>query len=133
MRKICIIFIAAMLCFSNAYSVVTWDGTTKTAWTQGTGTEADPFIISSPNHLAYLAQQVNAGTTYAGVYFKQTQDFNLNNKTWTSIGTTTYKFAGNYDGNSKYISNLKNSIFGYINNSEIKNLKRELKEFLNFL
>ena len=122
MRKICIIFIAAMLCFSNAYSVVTWDGTTKTAWTQGTGTEADPFIISSPNHLAYLAQQVNAGTTYAGVYFKQTQDFNLNNKTWTSIGTTTYKFAGNYDGGENIISNLKNGLFGYIANASLKNL-----------
>ncbi len=122
MKKTILFTIVVLCCISNAYAVVTWDGTTKTAWTQGTGTEADPFIISSPNHLAYLAQQVNAGNTYADNYFKQTEDFNLNNKTWTSIGTTTYKFAGNYDGNSKYISNLKNSIFGYINNSEIKNL-----------
>ena len=122
MKKTILFTIVVLCCMSNAYAVVTWNGTTKTAWTQGSGTEADPFIISSPNHLAYLAQQVNAGNTYADNYFKQTEDFNLNNKTWTSIGTTTYKFEGNYDGNGKYISNLKNILFGYIKNSEIKNL-----------
>lgn len=122
MKKTILFTIVVLCCMSNAYAVVTWNGTTKTAWTQGTGTEADPFIISSPNHLAYLAQQVNASNTYAGVYFKQTQDFNLNSKTWTSIGTSSYKFEGNYDGNGKYISNLKNILFGYIKNSEIKNL-----------
>lgn len=122
MKKNILFTIVVLCCMSNAYAVVTWDGTTKTAWTQGTGTEADPFIISSPNHLAYLAQQVNAGNTYAGNYFKQTEDFNLNSKTWTSIGTSTYKFAGIYDGNGKYIRNMKNTLFGYINNAEIKNL-----------
>ena len=122
MIKKIIFFTVALLGISNAFAVVTWDGTTKTAWTQGSGTEADPFIISSPNHLAYLAQQVKAGNTYDGVYFKQTEDFNLNSKTWTSIGTTSKKFAGNYDGGGKIISNLKNGLFGYIANASLKNL-----------
>ena len=111
----------SLLIAMNALAVVTWDGT-STAWTSGEGTEASPYIISSPKHLAYLASQVNAGTTYAGVYFKQTQDFNMNSKTWTSIGTSTNQFEGTYDGGSRYISNFKNSLFGYINNAEIKNL-----------
>jgi hypothetical protein len=121
MKKNIIVLISLMMAM-NALAVVTWNGTSSTAWTQGAGTEASPYIISSPNHLAYLAQQVNAGTTYAGVYFKQTQDFNLNSKTWTPIGTSTNKFDGIYDGGSRYISNFKNSLFGYINNAEIKNL-----------
>ena len=121
-KKKILFFAAVLLGISNAFAVVTWDGTTKTAWTEGEGTEADPFIISSPNHLAYLAQQVNAGNTYAGNYFKQTEDFNLNSKTWTSIGTTSNKFAGNYDGGEKKISNFKNGLFGYIENASLKNL-----------
>ncbi len=122
MKKHSFIFILSLLVATNMFAIVTWDGTTSTAWTQGAGTESSPYIISSPNHLAYLAAQVNAGTTYSGVYFKQTQDFNLNSKTWTSIGTSTNKFEGTYDGGNKYISNLNKSIFGYINNAEIKNL-----------
>lgn len=121
-KKSILFFTVVLLGISNAFAVVTWNGTSSTAWTEGAGTEASPYILSSPAHLKYLADQVNAGTTYAGVYFKQTQDFNLNSKTWTSIGTSSYKFEGNYDGNGKYISNLKNILFGYINNAEIKNL-----------
>ena len=45
MIKKIIFFTVALLGISNAFAVVTWDGTTKTAWTQGSGTEADPFII----------------------------------------------------------------------------------------
>lgn len=122
MKKKILFFAAALLGVCNAYAVVKWDGTSSTTWTEGEGTEASPYIISSPAHLKYLADQVNAGTSYADVYFKQTQDFNLDSKTLTSIGTSTNQFSGVYDGGSKYISNLKNSIFGYINNAEIKNL-----------
>ena len=122
MKKQSLALLFSLLVAMQGFAVVTWDGTSSTAWTEGAGTAASPYILSSPNHLKYLQTQVNAGTTYAGKYFRQTQDFNLNSKTWTSIGTSSNKFAGNYDGNGKYISNLTSSIFGYINNAEIKNL-----------
>jgi hypothetical protein len=116
------VLMVSLMMAMNALAVVTWNGTSSTAWTQGAGTAASPYIISSPAHLAYLAQQVNAGNSYSGKYFKQTQDFNLNSKTWTPIGTSTNMFEGTYDGGSKYISNLKQTLFGYINDAEIKNL-----------
>lgn len=122
MKKILLIFTAALLSIGNVFAEQTWNGTSSTAWTKGTGTASDPYLIESPAHLKYLSTRVNAGNTYSGKYFKQTQDFNINSKTWTSIGTSTNKFAGIYDGGGKYISNFKSPIFGYVNNATIKNL-----------
>ena len=122
MKKIFLFLTISLFSIPAMYAVVTWDGTASEAWTKGTGTEADPYLIETPAHLAYLSAQVKAGNTYEGVRFLQTDDLNLNSKTWTSIGTSTYKFAGVYDGGEKYISNLTNSIFGYVNNSNIQNL-----------
>lgn len=131
MAKKILFIAAALLGICNAFAEVKWDGTSSTAWTEGDGTEASPYVLSTPAHLKYLQEQVNAGTSYAGVYFKQTEDFNLNNKAWNQIGfqqigssgeSGIKYFEGNYDGNGKYISNLKNILFGYIKNSEIKNL-----------
>lgn len=123
MKKTIFFLSAVIVSITNAFAVVTWDGATKTAWTQGSGTSASPYIISSPNHLAYLAQQVSAGNTYAGKYFKQTEDFDLQSKAWTSIGTSSNKFGGIYDGGGRYVSNLKaTSLFGQINNATIQNI-----------
>jgi hypothetical protein len=117
----------------------TWDGTTiATAYAGGTGTQADPYQINTCSQLAYLAQQVNAGTSYSGIYFKQTDDLNLNSKAWTPIGgttgadvATTPTFKGNYDGQSKAINNLTVSgttytrgsgLFGLAGNATFKNM-----------
>lgn len=117
-----IVVVGAFLFTTPLFAVQTWDGTSSEMWTQGTGTEADPYLIETPANLAYLSAQVTAGETYAGVYFQQTEDFDLQSKTWTPIGTSTYKFAGIYDGGNKFISNLTNSIFGSVNNSTIQNI-----------
>ena len=111
--------------FPTANALQTWDGTASEAWTNGSGTEANPYLIETPAHLAYLSAQVAAGNTYEGVYFLQTDDLDLNSKMWTPIGTDSYKFAGVYDGGEKYISNISVSrygIFGITNNVAITNL-----------
>ncbi len=37
-------------------ATIQWDGTSKTAPTEGSGTETDPYIISDVAHLAYIAE-----------------------------------------------------------------------------
>ena len=125
MKKILLFLTVILLGVHSMYAVVTWDGTSSEMWTQGTGTEADPYLIETPANLAYLSAQVTAGETYAGVYFQQTEDFDLQSKTWTPIGTSTYKFAGIYNGANKYVSNIKTNqygLFGITENTKIKNV-----------
>ena len=131
MKKILILLTAFLLMVNSLHAVQTWDGTSSGKWVNGSGTEADPYLIETPAHLAYLSARVKAGNTYEGVYFLQTDDFDLNSKTWTPIGTDTYKFAGVYDGGDKKISKLKNAIFGYICSATIKNLTLNGAEVTN--
>lgn len=107
----------------NAVDAVTvWDGSTATQFADGTGTESDPYQISTGAELAWLAAQVNAGTNYSGEYFTLTSDIRLNAddvptagdslNSWTSIGNANAKkFQGTFDGDGHTISGL------YINNA----------------
>ena len=120
-----------------------WDGSVATSFAGGTGTEADPFLISTAAQLAYFSQRVNSGTTYEGDYIKLTQDILLNEMNaggtfvseepteFTCIGnngSTTGNsggFMGTFDGNGNrviglYINqpNLDNQgLFGFVNDN----------------
>ena len=86
-----------------------WDGTVASKFESGRGTEADPWIIANASQLAYLAQQVNEGNSYAGEYLKiddKIDIINLANKRWTPIGNTNARFSGHFDGNGKRIYGL---------------------------
>ncbi len=113
----------------NIQAAETWggSGSASTAF-GGSGTESAPYLIYAQN-LNYLVQQVNAGTTYAGKYFRLEVDINLNNLEWIPIGIETKPFRGVFDGNGKIISNLSTSIstysgfFGLLGtNAVVKNL-----------
>jgi len=76
---------------------------------EGDGTVENPFQITTANDLALLAQIVNGGKTYSGMYFLQTDDLDLSGfENWTPIGIYKgeYAFAGIYDGGGHTISNL---------------------------
>ena len=84
-----------------------WDGTTASASLKGEGTADSPYLIESAEDLKYIQVKVNEGETFAGKYFKQTADIDLNNKEWTPIGERTAKpFIGLYDGNGYKIVNF---------------------------
>lgn len=101
----------------------------------GTGTSSDPYKIKNPTQLAYLAKQVNAGTNYSGVYFKQVADLDLGGYDWTPIGAGApwsggYSFKGTFDGGERNITNMsiKNiynystGLFGKAENATFKNV-----------
>ncbi len=83
---------------------------------KGSGTESDPYIISTLGELVYLANQSNAGESFKGKFFKQTADIDLlpgqsaaeaTASTFLSIGLST-PFSGNYDGGGNKLVNFKN-------------------------
>ncbi len=84
-------------------------------WT-GSGTESDPYQISTIEDLQKLATNVNAGKNYMDEYFVLTTDIKLNDnvlkadgtlcdnssslKTWTPIGKTVKDDSGTYRAHS---------------------------------
>ncbi len=91
----------------------------------GSGTEEDPFLIYTEEHLKKLHQTTPINYMNGGFYFKQMEDIELTEE-WTPISI----FIGNYNGNNKSISGLIVSddttnykgLFGTINNSTISDL-----------
>lgn len=86
-------------------TVDTWDGT-AVAFTKGSGTEEDPWLIENAEQLAYLAQQVNNGTDYRGKHFRLVSDLDLSVKEWTPIGTEGNLFWGGFDGDGHTITGM---------------------------
>ena len=96
---------------------------------QGKGTATDPYLISSAEELAWLAQEVNAGrgASYNAVLCN---DIDLKNEEWTPIGkNSSYAYKDTFDGGGYTISGLKidstaqyQALFGYVKGGTIKNL-----------
>ena len=66
-------------------SYAAWNGD-ATAWTQGDGSEQNPFLIENEAQLSHLQQTVTAGETYQGKYFRMTADLDMGGKQMPSIG-----------------------------------------------
>ena len=107
---------------------------TPISWTLGTGTSGDPYQISTADELAFLAEQVNAGTNYASEYFVITADIDLDNKAWIPIGNlASSSFSGHFNGDAHVIKNVKidasasdcQALFGHIYGATISNLGLE--------
>ena len=127
--------LAAMTVIMIPSASAAWDGSSVSAALVGSGTEYDPYLVSSENDLAFVAKQVNdAVTKFEGVYFKLTVDLDLGNKPWAPIGQIKANyFAGHFDGDGHTISNLNvktiddsnalyGGVFGRIVDGSVKNL-----------
>ena len=128
-----------------------WIGA-KMNWS-GSGSESDPYKITSLSELMGLSEAVTQGEDYSGKYFELQTDIDLgrlilNNGCWNPIGW--YKnasdlegkpktaFAGTFDGAGNTISGLKFTkidhdysylgLFGWIKDATIKNLNLEADE-----
>ena len=91
----------------------------------GSGTQADPFLISSASDLTTLATLTNAAataSTYADKYYKLTADINMTGADYVSISRANgdnntpsgAAFTGTLDGNGYVISNITlHPYYGY--------------------
>lgn len=64
----------------------------------GTGSKADPYLISAPKDFSSLTKAALSGNDFAGKYFKQTANLNMTTvRTYNGMGKAA-TFAGIYDG-----------------------------------
>lgn len=133
MKKIYILVMLVLTSTITMAQTSVWNGG-RTVWTQGSGTESDPYLIESADNLALLAYMVNKGYNTEGMHFRLTTDIDLNGSEelqWVPIGlgdrcynddgcnvgsagNIRSYFQGHFDGNNHYISNI------YIDNSDKK-------------
>ena len=109
----------------------------------GKGTEAEPFILKTADHLAWFRDYVNTGKTSAcakiaddvdaidmsTVCHKADAATNTKELSWDPIGSSDNKYQGTFDGNGKTIRNLYinstiryKGFFGYAVDCRIKNI-----------
>ena len=99
----------------------------------GSGTEGDPYQITSVADWNIFANEANAATYWAsGVYIKLSDTWdNSSDEVSTMVGTSSNKYSGIFDGNGKTLTFTKlysgvedNPIapFLYVNGATIRNL-----------
>ena len=118
------------------------DGELPTGMT-GKGTEAEPFVLKTADHLAWFREFVNEGNMEAcakiaddvkeidmsTVCHKADTEKQVAELSWTPIGNFDNNYQGTFDGNGKTISNLYINatsefagFFGYLAGGNIKNI-----------
>ena len=109
----------------------------------GKGTEAEPFILKTADHLAWFRDYVNTGKTSACAKIADDVEAidmstvchgadaatNTKELSWDPIGNSDNKYQGTFDGNGKTIRNLYinstiryKGFFGYAVDCRIKNI-----------
>lgn len=101
-------------------------------WAGKTAVEPTPdrngnYSIKKPEELAGLLQMVNEGTDLSGKTVKLTDDISLSGQKWNSIGTSSNKFTGIFDGQKHKVVGLTSALFGIVGEgAEIKNVELDV-------
>ena len=149
MKKVLVMFLMSTLGLTqtfagnevNGLALVQTETRAGSTFSGGSGSQEDPYLISTAEDLVQLSDNVQAKEMYAGKYFKMTNDIDMSSvDNFLPIGnniesTDVKAFAGVFDGNNNTVRNLKcnytgvNSIgvgmFGVTMQATIKNLKME--------
>lgn len=108
--------------FTEGIKGVVWNGETATGYAGGTGTKLDPYLIETPNQLAYMIKHDVIETTQGyesasmGKYYKLTANIYLNDvsdpdwkenspNSWI-IPSSNQRFGGNLDGDGYTVYGL---------------------------
>lgn len=104
----------------NLYFIDSWKSHASSVSESG-----NTYTVSTAAELAYIAQQVNSGTTdYSGKVIQLSADINLNDYYWDPIGErytdcnsnpVTHAFRGTFDGKGHTITNLNNGVLPFEN------------------
>lgn len=97
------------------------------SFTEGDGSEANPYIISTAEDMYLMAGKVNSGSeAYVDKWYKVKDEdtvFELSDD-WEPIGTKSNPFMGTFDGNGALIRlNATSGLFGFIRESTIMNFQ----------
>ena len=101
------------------------------AWAQtfggGSGTTADPYLISNNDHWNALVDAVNNGTgSFASACYKLTDDVT---GLYTMLGSETHPFSGTFDGDGHklglhyQVNTTYYAPFRYVDGATIQNLQ----------
>ncbi|MBO5789290.1 MAG: leucine-rich repeat protein, partial [Clostridia bacterium] len=131
---------------SAPYKDNVWQGDIALTFAGGDGTKDNPYLISTPAELAYMAQMVNGNALYQNLHYRLTNDIYLNSElssieiwhktapknSWTAIGTEEHPFLGTFDGQNHVIFGLyicgfdtySTGLFGHLGaGSVVENLR----------
>ncbi len=105
-----------------------WIDTGSFEW-DGTGTEDDPWLISTVDEWLLLANRVINGDNYSGKFFKMTNDISITSMVGDKTGSSSYAtFNGTFDGGGNTLTFNLNEYsefaapFAYTYGATIKNL-----------
>ena len=124
----------------------TFNGTVvETVPLSGSGTAADPYVITTKGQLDQLATRVNTGVTNyantcfalgADIAYSHTTSWNVNSteNNYTGIGCHVHSFRGNFDGRGHTVSGIRiyrsgntdadgsQGLFGFVSVGTVKNV-----------
>lgn len=92
----------------SAQDLYTWREHAASGFAGGSGSEQDPYLVSTPEELAYLGLFIEqtGREELTQTYFRQTDTIDLSGKVWFPLGYPDKPFSGHYDGQNKPILNL---------------------------
>lgn len=103
---------------------------------EGSGSEQDPFLVSTAADLQTLYSMVKEGNSLEGVFIRMTDDIELpadwdpigvlkDGATGSNTGKNVLPFSGTFDGDGHTITVPENGkpLFGYVRNAAIRNLQ----------
>lgn len=113
LRKFFVIF--GLLCALLVMSACSSTADTA-AFSGGSGTEEDPYLISTPEDLWEVAERINTKEThneYAAAFYRLTADIDLGGKKeWVPIGyyaenAGSFRFEGTFDGGGHTVQGIR--------------------------
>ena len=96
----------------------------------GSGSEDDPYLLSSADHFLWMADQTAGGETFLGKYFRITDTIDCTGTALTPVGNDSTPFMGIVEGGGYSVENLTmenqsgvfQGLFGVLDSAVVTNI-----------